>query len=68
MHSWLSYEPFGLLQGDGGGPLVCKMSNNQWTQVGIVSFGIGCGRPDTPGVYTRVDKYMNWIHSTVLLN
>ena len=31
--------------GDGGGPMIV---NN--TQIGIVSFGFGCGRPNQPGV------------------
>ncbi|GFW34172.1 transposable element Tcb2 transposase [Trichonephila clavipes] len=50
--------------GDGGGPLVCEM-NGHWYQVGIVSFGIGCGQPNTPGIYTRVESYSNWIHRVV---
>ncbi|KAG1678540.1 Serine proteinase stubble [Nymphon striatum] len=54
--------------GDGGGPLVCRMEDNKWTQVGIVSFGIGCGRANIPGVYTKVDQYTDWIHTTVLTN
>lgn len=51
--------------GDGGGPLVCE-KNGQWYQVGIVSFGIGCGRRNVPGVYTRVSAYENWIEETIL--
>nr|CAD7586109.1 unnamed protein product [Timema genevievae] len=51
--------------GDGGGPLVCE-KGGQWYQVGLVSFGIGCGRRNTPGVYTRVAMYQQWIMDTVL--
>jgi len=33
--------------------------------VGIVSFGLGCAKPDTPAIYTRVSKYVPWIESVV---
>ncbi|XP_006893100.1 PREDICTED: serine protease 44 [Elephantulus edwardii] len=47
-------------QGDSGGPLVCEF-NKTWMQVGIVSWGIGCGRSGIPGVYTEISYYKEWL-------
>ncbi|XP_011502269.1 PREDICTED: trypsin-1-like, partial [Ceratosolen solmsi marchali] len=43
-------------QGDSGGPLVVN-----GRQVGIISMGYGCARPNKPGVYTNIAYYNQWI-------
>ena len=50
-------------QGDSGGPLVVNQGGT-WTQVGITSWGDGCGG-DFPGVYTRVAAFRSWIDSQI---
>jgi len=50
-------------QADSGGPLVKIAATGCPYQVGLVSWGIGCGRQDTPGVYTRISAYADWIQS-----
>ena len=48
-------------QGDSGGPLV-KRDTFRWPyQIGVVSWGVGCGRRDSPGVYAKVSHYAEWI-------
>ncbi|XP_035912711.1 serine protease snake-like isoform X2 [Anopheles stephensi] len=49
--------------GDSGGPLQVEQNSNIYL-VGIVSAGIGCGS-DSPGLYTRVAAYFDWIKETI---
>ncbi|XP_030740509.1 serine protease 52-like [Echinops telfairi] len=55
-------------QGDSGGPLVCQKQNRStWYQLGIISWGIGCGLKNHPGVYTKVSNYLVWIRNEAKL-
>ncbi|XP_065158395.1 LOW QUALITY PROTEIN: phenoloxidase-activating factor 2-like [Atheta coriaria] len=53
--------------GDGGSPLICPVPGQpgRYHQVGIVSWGIGCGERDTPGVYVNVATFRNWIDEVI---
>ncbi|KAI2491480.1 peptidase [Fragilaria crotonensis] len=51
-------------QDDSGGPLGIVDGEN-FTLVGIVSWGDGCARPDAPGVYSRVSGQIDWIKSQI---
>ncbi|VEN53482.1 unnamed protein product [Callosobruchus maculatus] len=47
--------------GDSGGPLMYQLDNGRWITIGVVSWGIGCGQKNTPGIYTKVQNYIPWI-------
>uniref|UniRef100_A0A147BCW0 Putative trypsin-like serine protease n=1 Tax=Ixodes ricinus TaxID=34613 RepID=A0A147BCW0_IXORI len=51
-------------QQDSGGPLVTNSTRdgrNFFEVVGIVSFGVGCGTAQYPGVYAKVATFRDWI-------
>ncbi|XP_059216986.1 uncharacterized protein LOC106092183 isoform X3 [Stomoxys calcitrans] len=52
--------------GDSGGPLVCS-DNDAETLYGIISWGQHCGYANHPGVYVRVEKYIDWIYEKINL-
>jgi secreted trypsin-like serine protease len=43
-------------QGDSGGPLFVARPPGKYTQIGITSFGPGCGPEGLPSVYTEVNN------------
>ena len=51
-------------QGDSGGPLFVDAADGGSVLIGITSFGGLCG-VQTPGVYTEVITYVNWISGIV---
>ncbi|XP_032594081.1 serine protease Hayan [Drosophila grimshawi] len=56
-------------QGDSGGPLILEEDflNNKYSILGIVNSGVGCVTK-TPGLYTRVASYVDWIEQVVWPN
>jgi secreted trypsin-like serine protease len=50
-------------QGDSGGPLMCQLNGpgSPWIIYGITSWGVGCARAYTPGVYVKVSVFIDWI-------
>jgi len=54
-------------QGDSGGPLSYD-NNGKHEQAGVVSWGIGCARPNLPGAYADVAVLRAWIDQQLASN
>lgn len=50
--------------GDSGGPIVVNQGG-QVSQLGVVSWGVGCARPGKYGVYSDVTHYHDWIKGVI---
>lgn len=61
------YDTSGLVKdacmGDSGSPFMCQHGgDDRYVVNGIVSFGYICGNRKTPGIYTKVSSYVDWIY------
>lgn len=54
----------GTCNGDSGGPLMCKNSEGAYVLKGIVSYGEKHCAYLRPGVFTNVNKFVDWIEKT----
>ncbi|XP_061405402.1 chymotrypsin-like elastase family member 2A isoform X2 [Lethenteron reissneri] len=57
----------GACHGDGGGPLLCRKSDNSWVVHGVVSFiwAKNCKDYYSPTVFTRISAYIPWIQNVM---
>ena len=57
------YVRIDSFQGDSGSPLWKWVGKGRGhaVMIGVLSRGTGCAHKNTPGIYTRVKKYLRWI-------
>jgi len=58
-------------RGDSGGPLTQLNQEGSFVLIGVVSYGNSCGlnmrQRRSPGVYTRVSYFIDWIYKNIVL-
>ena len=60
----LNYKGKDGCQGDSGGPMTESREGSEY-QVGVVSWGEGCGRAGLPGVYSNVGMFRDWMDTII---
>ncbi|XP_047542054.1 phenoloxidase-activating factor 2-like [Vanessa atalanta] len=56
--------------GDGGSSLVCPIpdkSGLRYSVVGMVAYGLGCGKENLPGVYVKIPEVYDWVFKETVL-
>lgn len=56
-------DSFAWLQGDSGGPVLCREPDGYWVQAGIISFASSCAQEDTPVLLTNTAAYSSWLQA-----
>ena len=51
------------LQGDSGGPVLCREADGHWVQAGIISFASSCAQEDTPVLLTDMAAHSSWLQA-----
>ena len=57
------FRIIGVCPGDDGDALMMFSASQQWTLVGVISYGFGCLNSGYPSVNTRVTYFLDWIRS-----
>ena len=52
-------------QGDGGGPVMQRQSDESYQLVGVISTTAGCLVDPLPTLATRVAPYMQWVRYVI---
>uniref|UniRef100_A0A646QGP2 Serine protease n=1 Tax=Hemiscolopendra marginata TaxID=943146 RepID=A0A646QGP2_9MYRI len=52
-------------EGDSGGPMMCTGEDGKSYLAGITSWGLNCADHISPGVYTEVSYFLDWITETI---